>query len=54
MQWKKNGLIHRKVYAQVPPKVEYTLTEVGQSLKQVHDAMLEWGKAYKLRQCVKK
>ncbi|OCF94705.1 winged helix-turn-helix transcriptional regulator [Gilliamella sp. wkB308] len=50
----KNGLIHRKVYAQVPPKVEYTLTDVGQSLKQVHDAMLEWGSAYKLRQCVKK
>lgn len=50
----KNGLIHRKVYAQVPPKVEYTLTEVGQTLKQVHDAMLAWGSAYKLRQCVKK
>ena len=50
----KNGLIHRKVYAQVPPKVEYTLTEVGQSLKQVHDAMLAWGSAYKLRHSVKK
>ncbi|OCL16309.1 MarR family transcriptional regulator [Gilliamella sp. wkB171] len=43
----KSGLIHRKVYAEVPPKVEYTLTEVGQSLKQVHDAMLDWGQAYK-------
>ena len=42
----KNGLITRKVYAQVPPKVEYTLTEVGQSLKQVHDAMLDWGSIY--------
>lgn len=42
----KNGLIDRKVYAQVPPKVEYTLTDVGQSLKQVHDAMLKWGQAY--------
>ncbi|WP_366940393.1 helix-turn-helix domain-containing protein [uncultured Gilliamella sp.] len=45
----KNGLINRKVYAEVPPKVEYTLTEVGQSLKQVHDAMFAWGKAYKSR-----
>ena len=42
----KNGLITRKVYPQVPPKVEYTLTEVGESLKQVHDAMLDWGKNY--------
>jgi len=45
----KNGLITRTVYAQVPPKVEYTLTEVGQSLKQVHDAMLDWGSIYKLK-----
>ncbi|MWP62824.1 MULTISPECIES: winged helix-turn-helix transcriptional regulator [Gilliamella] len=45
----KNGLLTRKVYAEVPPRVEYTLTEVGQSLKQVHDAMLAWGKAYKLK-----
>lgn len=45
----KSGLIHRKVYAEVPPKVEYTLTEVGQSLKQVHDAMLDWGQTYKSR-----
>lgn len=43
----KNGLIHRKVYAVVPPKVEYSLTDVGQSLKHVHDAMLQWGEAYK-------
>nr|WP_255556168.1 MULTISPECIES: helix-turn-helix domain-containing protein [unclassified Gilliamella] len=46
----KNGLVSRKVYAQVPPKVEYTLTDVGQSLKQVHDAMLAWGSAYQLKQ----
>ena len=50
----KNGLVSRKVYAQVPPKVEYTLTDVGQSLKQVHDAMLAWGSAYQLKQSVKK
>ncbi|OCG23025.1 MarR family transcriptional regulator [Gilliamella sp. wkB108] len=45
----KNGLISRKIYAEVPPKVEYTLTELGESLKQVHDAMLKWGETYKLR-----
>lgn len=50
----KNGLIHRKVYAHVPPKVEYTLTEDGQSLKQVHDAMLAWGSAYKSKQSANK
>ncbi|MCX8683799.1 helix-turn-helix transcriptional regulator [Gilliamella sp. B2889] len=50
----KNGLISRKVYAQVPPKVEYTLTDVGQSLKQVHDAMLAWGSAYKSKQSASK
>ncbi|MCX8583731.1 MULTISPECIES: winged helix-turn-helix transcriptional regulator [unclassified Gilliamella] len=50
----KNGLVSRKVYAQVPPKVEYTLTDVGQSLKQVHDAMLAWGSAYKSKQSANK
>ena len=41
---KKNGLIIRKVFPLVLPKMKYTLTGVGQSLKQVHDAMLDWGK----------
>jgi DNA-binding HxlR family transcriptional regulator len=42
-----SGLILRKVYAEVPPKVEYSLTETGCSLKPILDAMLEWGCAYK-------
>lgn len=42
-----SGLVNRKVYAEVPPKVEYTLTETGYSLKAVLDAMTEWGIAYK-------
>ncbi|RDU22503.1 winged helix-turn-helix transcriptional regulator [Anaerosacchariphilus polymeriproducens] len=43
----ESGLISRKVYAQVPPKVEYTLTETGMSLKPVLDAMWHWGLKYK-------
>ena len=39
----ENGLLIRTVYAQVPPKVEYTLTDTGYSLKPVLDAMVQWG-----------
>ena len=42
-----NGLIIRTVYAEVPPRVEYSLTGIGQSLKPVLDAMLNWGLEYK-------
>ncbi|NLB91283.1 MAG: helix-turn-helix transcriptional regulator [Clostridiales bacterium] len=42
------GLVHRKVYAEVPPKVEYSLTELGQSIKPIHDAMWVWGEEYKV------
>lgn len=41
------GLLVRKVYAEVPPRVEYTLTEVGISLRIVLDAMVVWGNNYK-------
>ncbi len=44
-----DGLIERKVYAVVPPKVEYSLTELGLSLKPVLDAMHEWGEEYKVK-----
>ena len=42
-----SGLVSRKVYAEVPPKVEYTLTETGYSLKSVLDVMTVWGEDYK-------
>ena len=38
-----DGLIHREVYPQIPPKVEYSLTQRGQSLMQVLDQLCVWG-----------
>ena len=49
-QMEASGLLTRKVYAEVPPRVEYTLTELGYSLKPILDAMWAWGEAYKSRQ----
>ena len=43
------GLVSRKVYAEVPPRVEYTLTETGYSLKPVLDAMSAWGEGYRAK-----
>ena len=41
-EMERDGLVKRKVYAEVPPKVEYSLTPAGSSLKPVVDAMVEW------------
>jgi len=43
----ESGLLTRKIFAEVPPRVEYTLTETGYSLKPVLDSMVAWGLGYK-------
>lgn len=48
-QMEKSGLLTRKVYPEVPPKVEYSLTELGCSLKPILDAMGDWGEEYKAK-----
>lgn len=45
----EDGLVLREVFAEVPPRVEYSLTSLGQSLKPVLDAMLDWGTDYKTK-----
>ena len=39
----RDGMIHRKIYAQIPPKVEYSLSETGKSIKPVTKMMCKWG-----------
>ena len=46
-QMEEAGLLTRTVYAEVPPRVEYALTETGRSLRPVLEAMLEWGTRYR-------
>jgi DNA-binding HxlR family transcriptional regulator len=42
-EMEEDGIIHREIYLQVPPKVEYSLTPLGESLKPILDSMHEWG-----------
>lgn len=47
-QMEQDNLVHRKVYAEVPPRVEYSLTEIGRSLSPILDAMHKWGTRYRM------
>lgn len=48
-QMEKSGLLTRTVYPEVPPHVEYTLTDLGYSLKPILDAMWNWGEEYQTK-----
>ena len=42
----KDGIIHREIYKEIPPKVEYSLTNFGETLKPIIFLMRDWGEAY--------
>lgn len=45
----RDGIIHREVYKEVPPKVEYSLTDFGRTLEPLILSMKAWGETYKIR-----
>ena len=45
----EDGLVHREMYPQIPPRVEYSLTEAGQSLIPILDGMCEWGDVHRVK-----
>ena len=49
-----DGIIARKIYAEIPPRVEYTLTKFGMTLSPIIQSMADWGNQYKLNKEIKK
>lgn len=52
-QLEADGIIHRTVYKEVPPRVEYTISEYGKSLIQIMNEMCEWGKDHQVKKSTK-
>lgn len=48
-QLEADGIISRTVYAEVPPRVEYSLSELGESMRPILDSMKDWGENYKAK-----
>lgn len=46
-EMEERGIIHRQIFPEVPPRVEYSLTELGLTLKPIIDSMYQWGEWYK-------
>ena len=51
-QMETDGIITRTVYAEVPPRVEYALSELGESLRPILDSMQAWGSSYKAQKTI--
>ena len=48
----EDGLVNRTVFSEVPPRVEYALSELGESMRPIIQAMAQWGKEYKAKRAV--
>ncbi len=53
-QMEADGIITRTVYAEVPPRVEYALSDLGESMRPILTSMQEWGSSYKNRSDARK
>lgn len=51
-EMERDGLIRRQVYAEVPPRVEYSLTPLGESIRPIFDVLCKWGKEYQKQHSV--
>lgn len=45
-EMEQSGLIMKTIYPEVPPRVEYSLTDLGKSMKPINDAVIKWGNEY--------